>query len=423
MIKQYFKQAMQMLRESPLVSSVSIAGTALSIAMVMVVVLMYQIRFANYAPESYRDRMLYVFGTQVAAKDGKSKNNGNMSAEVVKECFYALQTPEAVSAVSSATRPVSVPAKRLYKEYTIKSTDTGFWTVFNFRFLEGKAFSEADFQSGLRAAVVSERLARDIFGTTEVVGEVIVIDFRQYTIRGVVTEVSRAASDAYADVWVPYTSDETLITSSPTYGEGMIGQFRIYMLAKNKKDFDAIETEMERRTEQYNTGKVDYQINFMGNPITRLDIAMGSNGFFVSVDLVSFLTRIGGLLLFLLLVPALNLTGVTQSSVQRRRTELGVRKAFGATNNSLLSQILYENLATTLIGGVIGFILSYLFLFLCKSFLLPGQPMLNAEMLFKPATILLALFFTLLVNILSAIIPAARITRQPVTEALKEAES
>ena len=67
----------------------------------------------------------------------------------------------------------------------------------------------------------------------------------------------------------------------------------------------------------------------MGNPITRLEVAIGSEGQ-IHVSLKDYLLETGSLLLFLLLVPALNLLGVTQSAVQKRRVEMGVRKAFGA---------------------------------------------------------------------------------------------
>lgn len=423
MIIQYFKQAWQLLRETPLVSTISIAGTALSIAMVMVVVLIYQIQLANYKPETNRDRMLYVYGTRVETKDGNgSRNNGYMSAEVVKECFYALGKPEAVTAIAMTELPVSVPSRRLYKEYKIKSVDTGFWNVFDFDFIQGKAFTEADFNSGLLKVVVSDRLAREIFGRTDVTGETVVISFKSYTICGVVKEVSSAAIDAHAHVWRPYTSDDLLLSSSNNYGEGMIGPFQVLMLAESRNDFEDIKNELERRIQEYNSNKSEYKVSFIQGPLTRLDIAMGANGF-QSIDKTSVLMRIGLLLLFLLLVPALNLIGVIQSSVQRRHSEIGVRKAFGATNGRLLNQILSENLLTSLIGGVAGLALSYLFLIACKSFLLRGEPILNAEMLLQPVTFGLALLITLFMNILSAVVPAVRITRQSVTTALKEGDS
>lgn len=58
MIKLYFKQAFHLLKENKLLSSISIIGTALAIAMIMVIVITLRAIIAPFAPESYRDRML-----------------------------------------------------------------------------------------------------------------------------------------------------------------------------------------------------------------------------------------------------------------------------------------------------------------------------------------------------------------------------
>lgn len=46
MIKQYFTQAWAQLRQQPLISAVSIAGTALAIFLIMLVVMMQQVKVA-----------------------------------------------------------------------------------------------------------------------------------------------------------------------------------------------------------------------------------------------------------------------------------------------------------------------------------------------------------------------------------------
>lgn len=56
MIKQYFKQALAQLRQHPLISVISIAGTALSIFLIMLVVMLQQVKVAPFSPESNRDR-------------------------------------------------------------------------------------------------------------------------------------------------------------------------------------------------------------------------------------------------------------------------------------------------------------------------------------------------------------------------------
>ena len=54
MFRQYFKQAIQILKENRLTSVISILGTALSIAMILVVILQFQIKLVGFRPESNR---------------------------------------------------------------------------------------------------------------------------------------------------------------------------------------------------------------------------------------------------------------------------------------------------------------------------------------------------------------------------------
>ena len=389
MYKQYIKQAVQMLRENTLVSVISISGTALAIAMVLVMVLVFQIKSTGYAPESNRSRFMYVWGTEVGTKNpnGPEYNRGGMSSEVVKE-------------------------------YEICYTDAGHWKIFDHPFLEGGPFSEADFQSGIPKMVLSEQVATDLFGTGQAVGRQVVMDFITFTVCGVVRDVPSSLMSSYAQVWIPYSSNEALTRVNGEYGENMAGYFSVALLARSSSDFDAIRSELDQQVRRYNDSKTDYNVGFPSGLLSQLDTAMGS-GAFQKVDWPTFLAGSGAFLFFLLLVPALNLTGVIQSSVQKRKEEIGLRKAFGATGQNLLMQILSENFVLTLIGGVIGIGLSMVLLVVGKPFMLSENVSLTAPMLIKPGLFISALIFTFLLNILSAGIPAWRTTRQPIVEALK----
>lgn len=419
MIKQYFKQALQMLRENALTSVVSILGTALSVAMILIVVLQFQIKQAAYRPESNRDRMLYIVGILANAKEGPEKNNTSLSSEVAKECLYRLQKPEVTSVIAKNNLTVSLPEKRLFEEYWVGYTDPGFWKIFDFQFVAGHPFSESDFNSGLPRAVITDYLARKLFRTLDIIGRDVQIDNVLYTITGVVKRSSTAARDSYADVWVPYTSNS--IYTDNKRCEGIAGDFIGFILARQKADFNVIKAELQQEVTRYNTGKSEF-VMIMPEPFTSLDRALGSSSMnnYKKLGWRDYLSSTGILLLFLLLVPTLNLTGVVQASVQKRRSEMGLRKAFGATKNRLMIQILSENLVVTFIGGLLGILLSVVLLHLCKSFLLTEATVITFEMLFKPGLFVAALFFTLLLNLLSAGLPAFRISHAQIVDALKE---
>jgi len=419
MYKQFVKQAIGQLKEAPLVSLISIVGTALAVAVVLVLVLVFQINAAGFAPESNRSRMLYIWGTEVSSKNiSGNRNRGSMSAEVVKECFYSLREPEAVTAYARASRPVSLPEKRLFKEYECCYTDPGYWKIFDFDFVEGAPFTEADFQSAIPRVVISERMAKRLFGGERAVGRQIVLDYVTYTICGVTRDVPNPLMVSFFDMCIPYSCDDNLMAPNPDYGENMLGGFSMILLARSTFGFEAVRSELDRQVRQYNESKVDYNLNFPAGALSQVDAAMGSNAW-DKVDWKTFMAESGAFLFFLLLIPALNLTGVVQSSVQKRREEIGLRKAFGATGGDLMRQVLSENLVLTLFGGMIGLPLSMVLLVLGKSLVLNDPNItFTAAMLIKPGLFAAALCVAFLLNILSAGIPAWRATCGTIVESL-----
>src|SRR4029079_2215998 len=58
-------------------------------------------------------------------------------------------------------------------------------------------------------------------------------------------------------------------------------------------------------------------------------------------------------LLFMLL-PTVNLVNLNVSRILERASEIGVRKAFGASSRALVGQFVTENLLLTLVGGALG---------------------------------------------------------------------
>ena len=71
MFRQYFIQALYHLRENPVITWVSLLGTALSICMIMVVVITIRARVADCAPEVNRSRTLYVSTVRALPKGEK----------------------------------------------------------------------------------------------------------------------------------------------------------------------------------------------------------------------------------------------------------------------------------------------------------------------------------------------------------------
>ena len=261
MIKQYFQQAWAQLRQQPLISGVTVAGTALSIFLIMLVVMMQQVQVEPFAPESNRDRFLHVkWGSITNEAWGDSNSNGPWSAASLKEIYGKLTTPEAVTVyvVYSLPQPVSLPGQPT-TAVDVRETDSQFWTVFDFAFTDGKPFDQATFDAGRPVAVITESVARLLFGTTKAVGKEFLLAHAPYRVCGVVKDVSTLAETAYAQVWIPYTSTDQV---NNTWENGVMGQMSCTILARDRSDFPAIREEAARRLDEFNKviGENGYRI-------------------------------------------------------------------------------------------------------------------------------------------------------------------
>ena len=334
-----------------------------------------------------------------------------------------MTTPEAVTLVSGADKVrASVPAGSKATADMVQ-TDEAFWTVFSFRFLSGAGFTRADCDAGLPHAVLSASIARQLFGTTDVVGHTIQLNYVDYTVTGVVADVSMLATAAYAQIWVPYTAADA---ESLSWRDDTMGPMHAVILAHSSADFDAIRKETELLRQKYNDGLRDVEIFYRGQPDTQL--AYLYRRWYAEPDVPGVMLRYGIVIAILLLVPAVNLSGMTLSRMRRRMAEIGVRKAFGATGGELMRQVFFENFVLTLLAGVVGLALSYAATFLLNDFLfsnsmnayLSGETALTPGMLLSPWAFIAAFAFCLLMNVLSAGIPAWRASRMNITDAINQ---
>jgi putative ABC transport system permease protein len=413
----YFKQAWHLLRENPLLSAISIAGTALAIALIMVMVITWQVRMAGYEPETRRDRMLYV-------KNGRyeSPNNTGNSAiafRVIKECFYPLAHAEAVTAVAQYNKLLlSVPGGDRELKAEASYTDADFWRVFDFRFVTGAPYTPEEVESGVRRAVIDENMARALYGSVDIVGRALLVSFVEYTVAAVVKPVSTLAEAAYAQVWLPHTGARF---HERSVDENTLGEFRCYILAHSAADFTAMRKEAGRNVERFNATLEKGKFVLRDQPDTHFVQTLRTD------DVAGTVMRYAVLVLILLLVPAINLSGMTLSRMNKRMSEMGIRKAFGATKGNLLVQVLSENLAMTLIGGALGLALSYAAIALMSKWLLEtdtsrfldGEAFVSVGMVVRPAVFLFAFLFCLVMNLLSAGIPAWKVSRQNIMEAIR----
>ena len=418
MYKHYLKQMLQLFKENKLISCISILGTALSICMIMVIVILYQMNTENMAPELNRDRMLYI--NDITVVTDKFRGTNGMSRYLMLEGFGTLQLPERVAAIGGGLREcfMSVPGIKEEMNGELLLTDASFWQMFDFIFVAGSAYTEEEFESAVKSVVIDEAYARTLYGSAAMaVGKRIDLDYEEYTVKGVVKSVNPFFKSTYANVWLPYTVDPNLARIETTNLGGYTGGLSCYILAASSSDIPAIRLEVQGVLDRFNANNKKLKLMLDEPPLNHFDQTFRSD----QIDPTALRLRYILIITLLLLVPAINLTGLTFSHMQKRQSEMGVRRAFGATQLQLLKQVLMENVIYSLLGGVVGLLLAYASLWLFDEILLrttsQGETMLSLDML-HPLVFVYTFLFCLLFNCLSAGIPALRVSRANIVSSI-----
>jgi putative ABC transport system permease protein len=424
-----FRQTWNLLRQERLFGAIYIVGTGLSITVVMVLSIIYYVRVGDIYPETNRGRLLITGRVTERLKDGSNRRNAGLSPDAVERCFASLRSAEAVTAVyaTGERSRVETEGGDGMLRVDAKYVDADFWRVFPFRFVSGRAFDGAEFRSGVRTAVIAESLARRVFGTADAAGRVIQFNFYSYRVCGVVRDAPFAARWSYAQLWAPYTVHEGSRRASGA--EGVLGGMTVYVLAPSAGGRAEVRREVAENVRRYNGTLREVELELRGQPDRQWQAALRPAGD-GEADWASVLRRFGGMLFVLVLVPAVSLSGMTDSRMERRMVEMGVRRAFGAPVRSLMMQIMTENFLFTLPGGILGLLLSYAVIILGRNWILQlggvavDVAPAGAGVMFTPAMLLnmpvfaIALAVCFLLNLMSALIPAWRHARRAIVYSL-----
>jgi putative ABC transport system permease protein len=197
------------------------------------------------------------------------------------------------------------------------------------------------------------------------------------------------------------------------------GEYFAVMLAHEGQDLHELQSEFNqiiKKVTILNSGVKSIHIyaDTLLAALTRQIIGGGdlSN---TSDRMVLFYIIVTGLGLLFMMLPTLNLVNINLSRIMERSSEIGVRKAFGATGRALMGQFLIENIFLTLVGGLLGLALAYgaLRLISGSDFIAYAQFSLSLPVFGW------ALLITLVFGIMSGVYPALKMSRLQPVNALK----
>ena len=435
MILHYFKIAWRGLFRKKLYTLICLFGISFTLTILFVGTSLYDFMLKPNYPEYKQDRILVV--DQVVAygftKNSSTLSSGALSYSFMSKFILNLKTPGKISILRKSGERV-IYWNNLKINFMVSYTDAKYWEIFDFECIEGKLYNEVEIYDNEMVAVISESVARKYFlGAQSVTGQSIEIDAVTYKVMGVVKDVPETRSISHSDVWLPLTVPQEVVPD-------FIGSYTACLLASKVSDLDIIKDELKKhlkefRFSDYYQGKSGIQQykDFTGiqvfahthvekffEKILKVNKSLSKEGIseIPKFKKSSFYLLLISAIILLLSFPAINLINIHISRFMERSSEIGIRRTYGARKQTLLNQLIVENLLLTCLGAVLAFIFSLIILKLIEA----GDYFPQAKFILNLRISGWGIFFTLLFNLFTIMIPAWKVSRSHIIQSLKGGE-
>lgn len=304
--------------------------------------------------------------------------------------------------LSGNGEPQFIPARKVTAD---------FFKVLGAEPLLGRTFSDEDDRPGHeRVAVLSEAFWRSQFAADRsIVGRTIQLDNAAYTVIGVMRSkfqfpVTSDPEDA-PKLWTPLALTNTEAAVRGEHHYAVIGRLRPGVtLQQAQAEMDTISRRLEQQYPEDDRGwgaeVKPLREELVGDVRTPLLILLGA------VALV-------------LLIACANAANLVLARTVSRQKEIAVRSALGASRSRLVGQVVSETVVLSLAGGLLGLLIAHFGAKLIVAFFASKLP--RATNIGLDGSVLaFTLTVSLLTGILAGLLPALRLSRVNVNDALKQ---
>lgn len=259
----------------------------------------------------------------------------------------------------------------------------------------GRAINILDINCKNQVAIIGSDIEQELYYGIDPVGKELLIHGISYKIIGTLSASSGfSMSSNNGTVIIPYTS------ALRSLGVKSISNLDVYLKDTNLADDAVIDIKGVLKP-AFNYKEDAYSVFNMGDMIDSFQAMM---------SIMSLL--LAGIAAISLVVGGIGIMNMMLVSITERTTEIGLRKALGATPNRIQLQFIIESIFLSLIGGLVGLIIGSLIAYVAAILIGIGFSL-------AISTILLAVGFSAAVGIVFGYMPARKASRLNPIDALR----
>ena len=298
------------------------------------------------------------------------------------------------------------------QELTSETVSADFFRVLGVNPMLGRGFNSDDEKKGTRVVVLSHELWQSTFGgDRSIVGRNITLDQNSYTVVGIMpTGFTFPLLNPAPAFWTSLADDNNDPKEPLTSQRGaMLITATAAQAGRNSAQATA---DLSLIAQNISAQYPDTDKKLTGATVVpELENLVG--------DTSSALRVLFAAVMFLLLIACTNVAGLMLTRASRRRSEIAVRAAMGATRFEIIRQVLVESVVLSLCGGALGVALSGLFLRTILRFVPQSLPRLN-QVAIDGQVLIFAALVSIVTGVLFGVLPAWRMSRLDPSLALRE---
>ncbi len=354
-VRDTLAMALDNVRSHTLRSALTVFGVVIGVLVVVVVssILTGMRKNIVAAVEEYGTNNIFAFhlttGPRVGPRDRAEYRRKPLKAEdgdAIREQAPAVEDVAHIAFMWLPDRTITYGREK-YQRAELQAVSANYLTVTNVALREGRFFTETDDQHKREVLVIGFNVAEALFGARSgAAGREVTFAGRPFTVVGVLDKRKGGFMGENEDdnaVLLPYRTARKL---APTTSEWLMLVIRARS-GQLPAALDQVEDVLRRRRGVRSNQPSSFDLSTAARMIEQFDSITAAIGLIaIAISSVS------------LLVGGIGVMNIMLVSVTERTQEIGVRKAIGARRGDIVRQFLFEAMALTFSGGVIGVVLA-----------------------------------------------------------------